>query len=317
MIDYYYTKTREPFIETGQFLSSGDLRFPVENILGFRVPIFKRQIADLNEFSRVDAAAIHDNALKWLHEVHGSSEDWLRLKLVSEIPQVNNDPLKILVTSCGAGNDLRYLLSRYSNAKFFVQDIAQEMLQAAIARNLDIVGQSQFNFSVCDACELPFGDDTFDIVFHFGGINLFADVKKGIEEMHRVAKVGGAVLFGDEGIAPYLYNDEISKVLIKNNSLYASRCPYHFIPPFVDNFKLQYLFNNCFYLVTYNKGIAPNIDVDVVHAGKRGGSLRTRYFGQLEGVDPELRDRIFEKAAQAGVSRVEFIESVLRAELSK
>jgi len=55
----------------------------------------------------------------------------------------------------------------------------------------------------------------------------------------------------------------------------------------------------------------------VVHAGKRGGSLRTRYFGQLEGVDPELRDRIFEKAAQAGVSRVEFIESVLRAELSK
>jgi ubiquinone/menaquinone biosynthesis C-methylase UbiE len=254
--------------------------------------------------------------MNWLHQVHGTSEDCLRAKLVSEIPEVKIDKPKILVTSCGAGNDLKYLLARYPNGVFYVQDIAYEMLSSAIFRNLEILTTSQFNFSVSDACNLPFDDEIFDIVYHFGGVNLFQNVKKGIEEMHRVAKPEGVILFGDEGVAPYLYNDEVAHVLIKNNSLYACESPHAYIPSFVDNFKLQYLFNNCFYLVTYTKKVAHSINLDVHHIGKRGGSLRTRYFGQLEGVDPVLRDRLYEKAAQLGISRVEIIERILVAGLA-
>lgn len=39
-----------------------------------------------------------------------------------------------------------------------------------------------------NAEELPFGDDSFDSVFHIGGINFFNDKRKAIAEMTRVAK---------------------------------------------------------------------------------------------------------------------------------
>jgi ubiquinone/menaquinone biosynthesis C-methylase UbiE len=315
-MSYYSTHKHLPFVKVGDSLIADDLSISIESIHSFLVPIFCRQSKGVNEFSITDAATIHDNAMNWLHQVHGTSEDCFRTKLVSEIPLVDNDTPRILVTSCGAGNDLKYLLKRYPSGVFYVQDIAYEMLNAAISRNEAVLNKSQFNFSVSDACDLPFDDEIFDIVYHFGGVNLFPNIKKGIEEMHRVAKPGGAILFGDEGIAPYLYNDEIANILIKNNSLYACKSPHSFIPSFVDNFKLQYLFNNCFYLVTYTKKVDHSINLDIHHLGKRGGSLRTRYFGQLEGVDPVLRNRLYEKAEQMGMSRVELIEKILLCGLS-
>lgn len=315
-MDYFSTKHQESYVEESESLVAGDVTVPVENVSGFSVPIFSRQSQGINEFSIIDAAEIHDNAMNWLHQTHGTSEEWLRNKLVSEIPQVASQNPRILVTSCGAGNDLAYLLARFPTGIFYVQDIAYEMLESAISRNIEILSPLQFYFSVSDACDLPFDDEVFDIVYHFGGVNLFPDVKKGIEEMHRVAKADGAVLFGDEGIAAFLYNDEIAEVLIKNNPLYQCECPHAFIPPFVAQFKLQYLFNNCFYLVTYIKKTAHSIDIDVSHIGRRGGSLRTRYFGQLEGVSPELTKRVYEKASELGLSRVDFLEELLARGLS-
>jgi len=45
---------------------------------------------------------------------------------------------------------------------------------------------------------LPFADNTFDIVFHNGGINFFNDKALAISEMLRVAKVGNKLLIADE-----------------------------------------------------------------------------------------------------------------------
>ena len=46
--------------------------------------------------------------------------------------------------------------------------------------------------------ELPFADNTFDIVFHNGGINFFNDKALTISEMLRVAKAGNKLLIADE-----------------------------------------------------------------------------------------------------------------------
>ena len=46
--------------------------------------------------------------------------------------------------------------------------------------------------------ELPFADNTFDIVFHNGGINFFNDKALAISEMLRVAKAGNKLLIADE-----------------------------------------------------------------------------------------------------------------------
>ena len=36
-------------------------------------------------------------------------------------------------------------------------------------------------FSLSDAVNLPFKDDSFDVVYHFGGINIFYDIFFAVE----------------------------------------------------------------------------------------------------------------------------------------
>ena len=45
---------------------------------------------------------------------------------------------------------------------------------------------------------LPFRDESFDAVFHVGGINLFSDREAAIREMVRVARPGAPLLIADE-----------------------------------------------------------------------------------------------------------------------
>jgi SAM-dependent methyltransferase len=45
---------------------------------------------------------------------------------------------------------------------------------------------------------LPFADESFDVVFHVGGINFFTDRGEAIREMIRVAKPGSRILIADE-----------------------------------------------------------------------------------------------------------------------
>jgi len=289
----------------------------VESIHGHSVAIFKRQELGKNEFSIINAAEIHDNAMQWLHDVHGTNEVQFREHLVGFIGKSSKDPLNILITSAGAGNDIKYILDAFPNCFLYVQDIAYEMIVAAIERNELSISRERVKFFVGDACALPFIKDTFDVVYHFGGINLFDNIELGLHEMHRVAKVGGIVQFGDEGIAPWLYNHEISNVLIQNNDLYKCEAPLKFMPLDISDFNLKYLFNNCFYLVRYIKSSGPKINLDVIHKGARGGSLRTRYYGVLEGINPNLKEKINVTARKLGISRVDYLERIIMQALDK
>jgi ubiquinone/menaquinone biosynthesis C-methylase UbiE len=49
-----------------------------------------------------------------------------------------------------------------------------------------------------DAEELPFTSNSFDSVFHIGGINFFGNKKKAVDEMIRVAKPGTRIIICDE-----------------------------------------------------------------------------------------------------------------------
>jgi len=82
--------------------------------------------------------------------------------------------------------------------------------------------------------------------------------------------------------------------------------------------KLSWELSNCFYIIEFQASTEPlPVDIDVPHLGKRGGTIRSRYFGRLEGVSPNLRDRIYEEADRRGISRVAFLESALLAALDK
>ena len=53
------------------------------------------------------------------------------------------------------------------------------------------------------------------------------------------------------------------------------------------------------------------------HQGLRGGSLRTRYYGQLEGVAPDLKEKIYQLAKDEGISRVELLEKFILNGINK
>ena len=49
-----------------------------------------------------------------------------------------------------------------------------------------------------NAMHLPFADDSFDALFHFGGVNLFSDPGRALGEFVRVVRKGGRIVWGDE-----------------------------------------------------------------------------------------------------------------------
>jgi SAM-dependent methyltransferase len=286
---------------------------------GTKVPVFASETENANEYSIINAAEIHDNALRWVFRTFGDNEPDLRKRLVTRLRLEKGD--RVLITGAGAGNDLPYLVAALGGeGEIHAQDIAKEMLLAGEARyrNAFLDPGIRLSFSVSDAMSLPFADSSFDATYHFGGINLFPDIAGGIAEMNRVVRPGGRVVIGDEGIAPWLRDTELGNMLITNNALYAYQPPLAFLPVTARDVTLSWELCNCFYVIDYRTATeALPVDINVPHLGRRGGSIRTRYSGRLEGVSPELRDALYDEAERRGVSRVAYLESVLREALGK
>lgn len=282
-----------------------------------KIPIFENQKENVNEFSIKNAAEIHDNALDWLFKTHNVNEKKLRKTLINKLKLKKGD--KVLVTATGAGNDLEYISRQIGKAgQIYAQDFAKEMLFAAYYRSKKIKkhNKCKIYFSVNDATKLPFNDNQFDATYHFGGINLYKNIKKGIDEMDRVTKPGGKVVFGDEGIAYWLKNTELSKSLITNNILYDLEPPIDKIPTSAKEVNLSWVINNCFYVIEYIVGSKDwNANIDIPHLGRRGGSIRTRHYGQLEGINPKLKDRLYKYLQNKNISRVEFLEKLIKKKL--
>lgn len=283
------------------------------------IPIFAGENEDNSEYSRDNAAQMHDNALRWVFATFQADEAGLRQRLVDRIGLKRGQ--RVLVTGAGAGNDLPYVAKALSGrGDIYVQDIAKAMLLAGVSRHgrqLEELGVG-LHFSVSDATNLPFSDGFFDAAYHFGGINLFPDIAKGIAEMNRVVNPGGTIVIGDEGLAPWLVKSELGRMLINNNALYANIPPLWALPETARSVKLSWELSNCFYVIEFQASQIPlAVNIDVPHLGKRGGTIRSRYFGQLEGVDPTLRERVYQEADRRGMSRVAFLESALRATLGE
>jgi len=275
---------------------------------------FKSKIT--KDYSPKNAAEIHDNSLIWLCKTNKISEKFFRNNIISKLG-IKKDS-KILIVGAGAGNDIPFIKKKIgTKGKIYAQDISEPMILEA-AKRYNFKNNSKINFSVSDACDLPYQDKMFDITFHFGGINLFSNIKKGINEMSRVTKLNGTIMFGDEGIGEWLRSTTNSKALINNNSLYSFRPPISYLPLNSKNVTIEWVLNNTFYIVKFKRGEEDwSIDRNVEHKGIRGGSIKTRYFGKLEGINPILKNKFYKKIKMQNKSRVSVIEKIINDYLQK
>lgn len=103
---------------------------------------------------------------------------------------------RVLEISIGPGVNLPYLVSRPDVGDVVGLDISLGQLRRCqtytrrLGWAVDLV--------LGNAEQLPFGEATFDAVFHIGGINFFNDKQAAIREMIRVAKPGTRLIIADE-----------------------------------------------------------------------------------------------------------------------
>lgn len=269
------------------------------------------------EYDRV-ADEIYDRAVDWQFAAFLEDENKVRETMVDLLSV--KPGMKVLEIGCGTGRDSWRLAQRLGpSGELHMQDLSSRMVHVCrehMARFRDEKGFACAEvYSVSNATALPYADETFDAVFHFGGFNHFGDLKKGAAELARVTKRGGRVLYGDEAVAPWLKGTEFDGIVSTNNALFKADIPLTSLPVSARDVTVKWLIANCFYVIAFTRGeeAPPALDLDLPHSGWRGGSLRSRYFGVLEGVSSEAKAKVREAAAKSGMSIYDWLNAALNA----
>jgi ubiquinone/menaquinone biosynthesis C-methylase UbiE len=116
--------------------------------------------------------------------------------IINKFLLVKDKPLKVLDISTGTGNSLYRHGWMKLNAEFTGLDLSETMLTQC--QTFMTEKKVPIDLVIGDATNLPFSDHYFDIVLNYGAINGYSDIKKAIEEMSRVVKKNGLILFLDE-----------------------------------------------------------------------------------------------------------------------
>jgi len=104
---------------------------------------------------------------------------------------LNNNSL-VLDIAAGTGEPGLTLASKMKKGKVVITDLSEQML--AIAReNAAARGIGNIETTVCDVCELPFADNTFDAISCRFGFMFFPDMQLAAQELYRVLKPGGRI----------------------------------------------------------------------------------------------------------------------------
>ncbi|MDQ3281906.1 MAG: class I SAM-dependent methyltransferase [Acidobacteriota bacterium] len=257
------------------------------------------------------SASAYDTGMDWLFRSFYENEEELRQSMVASLAlQPSSTVLEI---GCGTARDSIYIARELgAEGRMFLQDLSPQMLTLGRRRMQQQNHAAALEYFVGNAASLPFPERMFDAVFHFGALNVFSDRAKALHEIARVTKVGGKVVLGDEGLGPWLRTTDYGRILENAHPLYRADPPVELLPPNARNVAVRWLLGNAFYLLEFTIGDGPPpVDLDLPIPGRRGGTLRTRWMGMLEGVTPETRQKAAEAAARDGVSLHEWLERVV------
>jgi len=249
-----YTKDSLEIVEiehnTSLFNLKMDRFYPVRD----SIPVFiKDEMLGLNEkykdmYNRI--AFLYDTYIKIMGFLFHKGWRASRGELVKNINNIKPGS-KILEVSIGTGFNLLFLPR---NAFYYGIDISWNMLKRCKKRAKRI--KHDVWLALAEAEWLPFKDESFDVVYHIGGINFFNDKKKAIDEMIRVAKSGTKIVIVDE-TESHSKNIYKKTPLIKNYFKETRNeefyIPLSFIPSTMLDIQIEYLWNNRFFCLSFIK----------------------------------------------------------------
>ena len=159
-------------------------------------------------------------------------------KILSNIPDDFNG--KILDVPVGTAVFTHNKWKALKNTIITCLDISIDMLGKAKER----INESNINFIQGDVGNLPFEDNSFDIVLSMNGFHAFPDKDKAFKEISRVLKKGGYFIGcfyikGESRITDWLVNSILSK-------------KGWFSPPFYTKNEVQQLLSSKFFDINLN-----------------------------------------------------------------
>ena len=230
------------------YVREGGLKYPItDGIVSIVYPrSLKGQDAHFNRFYNV-FAPFYDRSERFFGKlITGMDVIEGREDIVSRL---NLSPgLRLLEVSPGPGVFQEMLRAHLTDPGEFVSlDLSLSMLRQCQLRNAGlniqlVHGNGQY---------LPFADESFDAVFHFGGVNLFNDPNKAIQEFIRVVKRNGIVSWGDEGFSKSYKSEIRKKILATLNPGFLKPIPG--IPATLHEVKVHEVYGGLGYLVVAKK----------------------------------------------------------------
>ena len=227
-------------------------RFPISD----GIPSFVRR----EEISPEDAAWVfeYDETAEEYDEAVKIYDEWLGLDMKEEFLRVlEGVPVKpsscILDVSTGTGFVIFGIEGLHPgiDCEFFGVDLSIGMLRVAQRKFSE--AQMAVPLLHTQVMELPFDDDSFDVVTHSGGINTFSDIPAALGEWVRVLKPEGFMWIGDEGVSPALRKTRRGAEIMNKNKLFGLQPPLRHLPPQVKNISLRWLAKDTFYSMTCQK----------------------------------------------------------------
>jgi len=300
-------------VTEGLLISGDDQTYPVGD--GIPDLIYPREPAEADAKAQAfydSRAEAYDKYLHLTFHTHGEDEDEVRRGFV-DLLRLQPDS-RVLEVAAGTGRDSLRIAQRLTDAgQLVATDIAKNMLQRCVDRFRQQPVAVPVDFALVNACYLPFPDDYFDATFSFGGLGEFSDIRRSLAEMVRVTKLGGRIVVGDESTPPWLRDTEFARILTCTNHMFAAELPLREMPVESRDVTLRWVIGGVFYLIDFTVGDgAPTADFDFEIPGPRGGTLRTRYEGQLEGVTPEAAELAHQARQKTGKSMHKWLDDVVR-----
>ena len=108
---------------------------------------------------------------------------------------------KILDIGCGGGRNIQRFAEQISeNGRVVGIDYSEVSVEKSIELNREAVDKGIVNVLYGSVSEMPFYDETFDIVTGFETIYFWPNLLKDLWEVNRVLKRGGLVFFCNEAV---------------------------------------------------------------------------------------------------------------------